>query len=347
MIRLLTGSLLVLLCLFLSGCKEEDTPSGIIFDHELHLGRGFDCGLCHQFLSDFEPTRPAERVCAFCHEIGDHDDPDLDCAMCHSRVDFTSKGLPRPTYQDTKFIHETHIRADVACESCHKGQSKAETYHDIVFPKMKDCIECHQKSAVNSDCETCHQVLGKDTKPASHDHLWLVNHGPIARNTFDTNCSICHTDKAFCENCHLADPPQNHTLFFKNRGHGFQASTDRMECQPCHLQDFCLECHGPGSNVMPVSHKGGFGGRKPYLHCAGCHFPEGKINGCSACHNAATIAMRHREATAQLSDPIPSFVQATGVLNCLNACHPFQRNPILHPIGILNNNDCLRCHAFE
>jgi hypothetical protein len=142
----------------------------------------------------------------------------------------------------------------------------------------------------------------------------------------------------------MASPPQNHTLFFKNRGHGFWAETDRMVCLPCHQQDFCLECHGQGSEVMPRSHTGAFVGRRPYLHCANCHFPSGTLYGCSTCHTAEIIQIKHREATAVKSDSIPEIVLETS-RNCLNACHPFFMKPFNHPIGALNNNDCLRCHT--
>jgi Cytochrome c7 and related cytochrome c len=331
-------------CLCIGGCRTE-TPTGIRFSHNQHLGRGYTCALCHQFLSEYEPARPPERVCAFCHEIGTREEPGLACAICHTRPDFTSQGVERPTFEDNRFKHERHEKARIACLACHRGQDKAKLYEDIVFPSMTDCMDCHSAKKVAADCQTCHRVWRQNKKPENHNIDWQRIHGAIAVEKFETNCDYCHSEKVFCLDCHMTTPPRSHTLFFKNRGHGFWAETDRMGCLPCHKQDFCLECHGPGSDVKPVTHKGGFGGRRPYLHCASCHFPTGEAYGCKACHNPSAIQTRHLEATEERSSPIPSFVPETS-LNCLNGCHPFELVRPFHPIGALNNNDCLRCHTL-
>jgi hypothetical protein len=54
--------------------------------------------------------------------------------------------------------------------------------------------------------------------------------------------------------------------------------------------------------------------------------------------------MKHVEAAEEKSAPIPEAVFGIS-RNCLNACHPFEKVPFNHPVGALNNNDCLRCHG--
>jgi hypothetical protein len=335
-------------CLCFWGCKTE-TPTGLSFSHQQHLGRGYTCALCHQFLSEYDPKRPSERVCVFCHEIGLRSEPTEKCALCHTRMDFTSGGVDRPAFEDSKFKHEYHEKARVPCQECHRDMAETRTYEAIVIPSMKDCMDCHvgrREPAKRGPtvCEGCHRVWRQDKKPDNHRIDWQRVHGSLAVEQFETNCGYCHTNKTFCLDCHMTTPPRSHTLFFKNRGHGFWAETDRMNCLPCHKQDFCLECHGPGSDVKPVSHKGGFGGRRPYLHCASCHFPTGEAYGCKACHHASIIQTKHLEVTEERSRPIPPIVPQTS-LNCLNGCHPFDLVRPTHPIGALNNNDCLRCHS--
>jgi hypothetical protein len=209
---------------------------------------------------------------------------------------------------------------------------------------MKECNTCHAKKGVKKTCETCHQEWREDKKPDNHNLIWNKVHGSYAVDMFETKCDYCHSHKGFCQDCHMSSPPPSHTLFFKNRGHGFWAETERMQCQPCHQQDFCMECHGPDSEVIPRSHTRAFVGNRPYLHCTNCHFPTGSLYGCNTCHNAEIIQMKHREATEDKADPIPEFVLEFS-RNCLNACHPFRDKPFKHPIGALNNNDCLRCHS--
>jgi len=333
----------VLAGFFLTGCDEE-TPTGIVFSHEQHLGRGFRCGLCHQAFSYEEPERAPEKVCAYCHHVGEREAPTRECAACHRRIDFTSGSLPRPRYDDSKFTHGAHVKAGINCLECHRNQGGAKVYADIVFPAMKDCTGCHLARGVADRCETCHEVWREDMKPPSHTVTWIERHGPVSTIEFDANCDYCHANKEFCEDCHMAKPPKSHTLFFRNRGHGFYAESDRMKCEPCHQQDFCLRCHDVTQGVRPASHVAGFGGRRPYLHCASCHFPAGEANGCNTCHPAGRISEVHLEAMDALGVPnVPDFIFEQS-RSCLDGCHPYDRFPINHPAATLVNSECLICH---
>lgn len=328
--------------LALSGCEREEGPTGIVFNHEQHLGRGYTCGLCHQFVHETDPLRPPERVCAFCHEIGSHDDPDMKCGLCHSRKDLKADSLPRPEFSDSRFQHEPHLDSGVDCEECHHNQSQADRYGDIRFGRMKQCMSCHRARRVSVKCSTCHEFWREDIEPESHDAYWIELHGGFAKKQFESNCGYCHSNKQFCQECHMAEPPRSHTLFFRNRGHGSFVKNDRMQCEPCHQQDFCLACHHRDSGVKPSSHIGGFGGRRPYLHCASCHFPDGRANGCNTCHPVDRIRIAHLDPEVT---QVPEFVVNSSLFpGCLDACHPFQQTPPMHPLSTMKNEDCLFCH---
>lgn len=330
----------------LSGC-EEKSPTGIIFSHQSPNHVQVPCATCHLQESRYEPTRPSERVCALCHQIGDHAKPTQTCAKCHTRIDFSAAGLPRPSYRDSKFLHEPHLKADLACVACHRDQNNAKTYHDVHFPTMQECVQCHQQRQAAHECSTCHLYWRDNIMPDSHGDQWLLQHGLFAKEQFETNCQNCHEEKTYCQDCHMNEPPPSHTIFFRNRGHGFMAKGDRNSCKACHQPEACLECHNPETGVRPASHVAGFA-EKPYLHCAQCHFPKGEANGCDACHSAGRISEKHREAAERILGPssfdiVEGFLQVSP--NCLNACHPYERKRPPHPLGALSNADCLRCHV--
>ncbi len=337
--------LMWMFCVAFIGCDLEKTPTGIVFSHKKHLDEGYPCDLCHLLVSFTDPKRPKERVCSFCHEIGDHTKPTKDCAFCHTRTDFTSGGVTRITFSDNKFNHKAHMQAGIRCQACHTGQNKAKDYFDIVIPDMENCTICHLAMGVPNECEICHNIWGDEVIPENHDHLWMREHGKFAEVDFESNCDYCHSNKSFCQDCHMAIKPRSHTLFFKNRGHGFEADMNRLSCEPCHQQDFCVDCHNTDGGVKPASHTAMFGGRRPYLHCFSCHFPDGTANGCNTCHNAIKTMGTHLDAMGNV-DPIPLVVALEGSFNCLNGCHPYQSVSPRHPLANMNNAECLLCHNF-
>ena len=328
--------------------NHAHADTGLVFDHQKHAQ--VPCATCHQLEDKNEPKRAPEKVCSLCHEIGDRADPDARCALCHSRTDYVVGGLPRPTYADLRFSHEPHLKANVPCLTCHKKQDQAREYEQIQFPKMTECVSCHARRNAPRECQACHKYWRTYVVPDSHNDHWLFQHGQFAREQFEEKCENCHHEKNFCQDCHAADPPPSHTLFFKNRGHGSIARVNRESCEACHQQDACLECHNPETGVRPASHLPGYAS-PPYLHCVQCHFPAGEVNGCRACHKPDQIAEKHRAAAGSLlSDTSRAFVSSlvdAGQTDCLSACHLYNRVPPPHPLGTLNNTDCLRCHVAE
>ena len=54
------------------------------------------------------------------------------------------------------FRHAQHIRAKVACESCHGDLTKQTVAARAIKIDMGFCLNCHRQRKVSTDCTTCH-----------------------------------------------------------------------------------------------------------------------------------------------------------------------------------------------
>ncbi len=58
--------------------------------------------------------------------------------------------------EHVRFSHAPHVRADVACQSCHgEIQEMARVYQVNEFT-MGFCLDCHTEREASVDCLTCH-----------------------------------------------------------------------------------------------------------------------------------------------------------------------------------------------
>ena len=196
---------------------------------------------------------------------------------------------------------------------------------------MDACVACHREQAPAAvDCASCHTRIRADVPPADHLAGWEWEHGQRARHgDLDTffrqeSCSRCH-QRDTCTECHRQVEPRDHTNFFRLRGHGLMASTDRQSCSTCHRQDMCVRCH---ENTQPASHRqGGFGSSRNG-HCQSCHEPLGEQS-CGVCH---TSTPSHKLAP-------PKSPRHPAGLNCRQCHGSTARLP-----HVDNGSDCNQCH---
>lgn len=248
---------------------SDERPGG--FSHETHFENGIECAQCHGGIreqdSDFVPS-------------GRYMPKPQRCLDCHGR-------------QLRNFTHERHAEKEVACSACHGDATPDDSLAlpaEATIPQgvptsvPPTCAECHEP--VSSDCVTCHLpgTYDRTVPPDSHRAGWERFHGTAGRLTqagqHGTDCFTCHAQQA-CEACHNTRPPQDHTNFWRVRGHGLMAAGDRERCTTCHRQDFCEACH---RETAPRTHIGTWSSSR---HCPWCHLSAGFSStdeNCRVCH---------------------------------------------------------------
>jgi hypothetical protein len=297
------------------------------FSHRLHVEEeGLDCFSCHEtaMMSD-DPGMPEPDSCAVCHDEIDADKPEDERVETLFTDGVFDAARASALDDELVFSHKLHASGDQECSACHTGiESNRRVGPELAVP-MDDCMACHAGREVANDCETCHVEIREDWAPDSHHHNWMRFHGQVARSQCTRpmdKCELCHTE-ATCVQCHLEEPPQNHTAFFRRRGHGVIAMMDRGTCAACHQPDSCERCH---AEVVPMNHTGMWGGTKS-RHCLTCHLPL-KAEGCVVCH---------KSTPSHLSTPKPP--DHNPAMNC-RLCHGAgQRLP-----HVDNGDDCNQCH---
>ncbi|MCY3001581.1 MAG: cytochrome c3 family protein [Planctomycetota bacterium] len=316
----------------LAGCMIYEalvpTPPRFAFSHAKHVtDEGMACEDCHlPSESGGAPTIPVLAQCNLCHTEIDAEKPEekrIAQFFEGTRMKAAHRGA---VGGDVKFPHERHTEAGLDCSACHAGFEANADVTSVPRASMASCTDCHVERKVANECSTCHTTLREDVKPATHSAVWMRQHGSTVRGGSEAtadSCSICHQESS-CTTCHLATQPQNHTDYWRLRGHGISASLDRASCATCHRDDSCVRCH---QESRPQSHSGNWGGTTS-RHCTGCHFPiEGE--GCSVCHNGTP--------SHQLATPKPA--DHTAGMNC-RMCHGAGQ-PLPH---VDNGDSCNLCH---
>ena len=177
----------------------------IAFSHRLHAGElKTDCLFCHYAAERSRHAGiPAESVCMNCHRVvtaplgtvRDEDEraradnrpprpvvsPELrklyDALALDEKLRTVPGGQPRsvewvrvhrlPDF--VYFDHRAHVRAGVACQSCHGPVETMENMRQVERLNMGWCVSCHRRSAAatlasagggsphpSTDCSVCH-----------------------------------------------------------------------------------------------------------------------------------------------------------------------------------------------
>lgn len=142
---------------------RQDVVQPIAFSHRIHAGLNkIPCLYCHSTarVSEFS-VAPAVQKCVGCHgNVGirtgalqavtqpwtDHDPQPLEIQW--NRVN----QLP----DFVRFNHRPHIRAGVACQSCHGLVETMDRIVPVYQINMGFCLNCHTQRNVSIDCVVCH-----------------------------------------------------------------------------------------------------------------------------------------------------------------------------------------------
>lgn len=324
---------LVAACITYTQPKAQKADRGVRINHALHIEQGLECAICHEPQDGGAYGFPTHDTCSACHDI-DMDNPEPEaCGFCHTNESFEIAEFQSPLGPDLVFNHDPHVAAEVECATCHTDVDKALLPSGPLKPF---CMDCHGKtSPALNECAVCHKETNKETIPSSrygvnlaHDQpaIWAKVHGTESK-VDPKYCALCHTEQAFCDDCHTTTAPDSHTVSWRRTTHGMQASWDRNNCSVCHEEDSCLQCH---QNTQPESHRRAWG-PPSNSHCTSCHYPPTKTN-CVVCHES----IEHPSA-------LPSPHRALVYPAACAACHPGgQTNRPPHPENSTVN--CRFCH---
>jgi Cytochrome c7 and related cytochrome c/Class III cytochrome C family len=132
----------------------------IAFPHKVHLARGLTCDVCHAGAATGPVAGlPSVKLCMACHQVIDKDKPEIQKVAAYYR-----RGEEIPwervySYSPAahlRFNHAPHIRAGVACASCHGDLRQQTTAVRAVDLTMGRCLDCHRERRAPVDCTTCH-----------------------------------------------------------------------------------------------------------------------------------------------------------------------------------------------
>jgi hypothetical protein len=156
----------------------------INFSHSIHVQLyRMDCQYCHADARRSEYAGlPSVTRCMGCHKITAADRPEI-----QKLAGYAAKGEPIPwarVYKVPEFVyfpHKAHVRAEVACQTCHGPVETMTTAGAVTGPRLGNdllnlvglspiappltmgwCVECHREQNATSgrhaplDCVTCH-----------------------------------------------------------------------------------------------------------------------------------------------------------------------------------------------
>lgn len=131
----------------------------IAFSHAAHVGRRhISCVYCHATVTTTaHATIPSTETCMGCHRVVMVTNPEvqkLAQAYLQQRPIRWIRVTNLPDF--VHFTHRRHIKAGVACSSCHGDVASMVRVQKDHALTMGECLACHQQRRVSTDCYTCH-----------------------------------------------------------------------------------------------------------------------------------------------------------------------------------------------
>jgi hypothetical protein len=294
-----------------------------------------------------------------------HAEAGAECATCHTTAQLSTKSSDKmlPTHTECQTCHDQEVNEK--CGFCHTDEKNPAALPNPV----REILFNHKEHIVNQkvECLTCHVDVDKSNDAVSQ-------HTPLM-----STCTTCHNSvKATnqCENCHInltTLRPASHVAANFKREHGrvMNGRTFDANCQSCHTEASCMECHD-GTNLTTLSkfEKTGmlsprkFGNDKPValsgqnVHDINYKFThgidaKGRASDCQTCHRQQTFCSDcHMNGSAALGGTVPTSHEKAGfttrgvgsgggthaqlakrdIQSCAS-CHDTQGDPV-----------CITCH---
>ncbi len=131
----------------------------IAFDHRVHAqAAGLDCAFCHRTAATgVSAGLPDVQLCMDCHSTVGQGQPEIEkVRMAWNRQQTIDWQLVDRLPDHTRFPHDAHIQAGIACSVCHGDVANMQQVVQVRSLKMADCVACHQQNNAPTECDTCH-----------------------------------------------------------------------------------------------------------------------------------------------------------------------------------------------
>ena len=142
-------------------CTSADAnpTQPIPFSHKLHTDNEIDCAFCHEYVDRQNAAGiPRLDVCLTCHAVMPQDAEAVQRLLAYEEAREEVPWVRLYEIKDyTYFSHKWHVRADLACQTCHGdiGQSVQAVRH--MEYDMNWCVSCHEEQEAPVDCVVCHK----------------------------------------------------------------------------------------------------------------------------------------------------------------------------------------------
>lgn len=236
-------------CVFCHPTIERDSPD-LIFSHDPHLRRDYQCVACHEEFPHLLGRRdiPTMLSCYRCHSLIHASQGEVaaeECALCHP-----------PAFELVPATHTVEFIAREHAEPAGEAMPECMMCHASTL-----CAECHSGQRELEDGTLSEQVVPDDHLTAE----WVVEHGGIYLGGQGA-CSICHSSES-CQRCHITPMPHPTTWVADHTANGYPTAdcqvchADRTSCQSCHhagleeaelIAENCVECH-PEMRTEPAT----------------------------------------------------------------------------------------------
>jgi hypothetical protein len=139
--------------------RDRSPLQPLAFSHKAHAGdSGIHCLYCHRYAAKSPVAGiPAVADCRACHLYISPDAVEIKKLM-----GYWERREPIPWIRvhvlpdHVYFPHMMHIRAGLACSSCHGEVAAMERVSRTASLKMGWCLNCHRQHKASIDCWTCH-----------------------------------------------------------------------------------------------------------------------------------------------------------------------------------------------
>ena len=144
----------------------------IAYSHELHAGKlAMDCAYCHSNVDKSAIANiPNVETCMNCHKyVKRATGQTADSPEIAKLTKYYDDGQTIPWInihqlpEHANFNHKRHVKAGVACQTCHGPIQKMKVVYPVVKLNMGFCVTCHKANRENAkapaslDCVVWHK----------------------------------------------------------------------------------------------------------------------------------------------------------------------------------------------